>query len=873
MIKFVPHPEIAVCKSEFDPAVHKTWYKYDYAKLFGRISAASEDERGHVSRSVFRALFRDDLWAILFFGMEIPPANHPWLVALCHEIESDGLQRTGTLDIWAREHFKAISINEPVPTPDGWVNHGDLAPGDLVYGPDGSPTKVLARTEVFTNADCYKIGFDDGCSIVCSGDHLWTVERKTRKRIKGVSNGREYREFATIPTKEIFKHQHAPDNRLAIRINSPLFNNKQALPIDPYVLGAWLGDGHSSCGRITVPEEEMVNNVTCCGYKMSAVNKSGSSTVYGISPLLRQLGLINNKRIPQIYQLGSIDQRLSLLQGLMDTDGTVDSRGTATFCNINEVLVGDFFELATGLGLKPSRRTHRTKVNGNNYTFYQVSFQAYKSCPVFRLKRKIDKCKDGTRKARRFIISCEPVESEPVSCIQVDRPDGLYLVGKHLVTTHNSTILTMGLTVKRILNDPECTTAIFSFKKPAADKFLMGIKETLEKPIMLECFPDVLYEKPETQSPSWSIQGGIRVKRGSASRKENTVEAFGLVEGMPTGGHFDHRIYDDVETADLCESPDQMGKCFSRFEMSDNLGTNGGTEMVIGTFYHHSGPLVKIRDKLNIHGAPMYRVNIKPATDNGQADGAPVLLSQERLDKLKTSIHFNTQQLCNPTPSADIRLDFSFLSPIDPSLLPPNRPKFVIIDPAGDASVQDRGKNDSWAMLCLSVEPKMDDLGTSNVFIEDAIVGEMALSEAVDAACQLYMRNGRINILGIEKTANDTTYEHIRNALRAKGRHLQLKKNDADAGNMILLKPAGRAKNRRIEAALQWPLYNSRIFYSTALNSHVLNMIRVEMEKFPFYHVDILDALAYLWDILQLPAYNFTVHSQRKSVDYSGIYL
>jgi hypothetical protein len=282
--------------------------------------------------------------------------------------------------------------------------------------------------------------------------------------------------------------------------------------------------------------------------------------------------------------------------------------------------------------------------------------------------------------------------------------------------------------------------------------------------------------------------------------------------------------------------------------------------------------LVRIRDKKDADGVPMYRMVVKPATDNGQEDGKPVFLTDERLKKLKMSEHFNTQQLCNPTPTTAVRLEYDWIQRIHQSKLPANRIKFMVVDPAGDSSVQDSGKSDRWAMLVLSVEPKMDDLGACNVYLEDMISGQMALNEAIDAACNLYMRNGRIALLGIEKTSNDTTYEHIRNALRAKGRYMQLKENEKSPGNMILLKPGGRAKNRRIEAALQWPLYNSKIFFCDNIEEKYLRMIREEMDKFPFYHVDILDAMAYLWDMLKLPRYLFGLVST-PTVDYSRVFL
>lgn len=414
-----------------------------------------------------------------------------------------------------------------------------------------------------------------------------------------------------------------------------------------------------------------------------------------------------------------------------------------------------------------------------------------------------------------------------------------------------STIQTVAGTIQRILNNPECTTVIFSYKKPAAEKFLDAIRKILEQPFMVWLFPDILYEKPSTESPSWSLQGGIRVKRHNTSRKEHTVEACGLVEGMPTGGHWDHRFYDDCETADLALNPDQLQLCYERFEMSRNLGTEGGTEQIIGTYYSHSGVLVKMGEKRNIHGNPMYELRIIPATDDGTINGKPVFFSQEYLDDKKTDSTFNTQQLCNPTPVTDIKLHYSRFQFIEPRKMPKNRIKFVIIDPAGDDDVQSGVGNDEWAMGCISVEPCIDDLGLSNVYVEEIIADQMGLSAAIDAACTLYMKNGRIAVLGVEKVANDTTYRHIQTALRAAGRYLHLRTKGKRGGNLQLLSPSGRSKNYRIETALTWPLNNARIHLSTALPPEILDKLKNECDKFPFFHVDILDMLAYLYDILK----------------------
>ncbi len=429
-----------------------------------------------------------------------------------------------------------------------------------------------------------------------------------------------------------------------------------------------------------------------------------------------------------------------------------------------------------------------------------------------------------------------------------------------------STILTVGLTVKRIVNNPECTTAIFSYKKPAAEKFLDAIRKVLESKLMVWAFPDILYDNPSSQAPSWSLQGGIRVKRQSTSRKEHTVEAFGLVEGMPTGLHADHRIYDDVETADLAQNPDQLERCYEAFEMSRNLGVDGGTEQIIGTYYSHCGVLVRLGDKKDIHGNKMYDLRIIPATVDGTIHGKPVFFSQEYLDSKKTDSTFYTQQLCNPTPVHDIKLRFEHFKAIKRKDLPNNRIKVMIIYPAGDKDVQSGNKNDRWAMLCLGVDPVMDDLGLSNVYIEDAIVGQMGSAESQDAACSIYMRNGRISMLGVERVGTDSAWLHVKNALAAKGRYLEIKKKGKYGGNLMLLSPAGRAKNTKIQDNLQWPLNNGKLHYVDDIGDDVVSELRTECDKFPFFHVDILDALAYVYDILADPEFVFERADKKRVV-------
>ena len=391
-----------------------------------------------------------------------------------------------------------------------------------------------------------------------------------------------------------------------------------------------------------------------------------------------------------------------------------------------------------------------------------------------------------------------------------------------------SSVRSLALTVKRVVNNPDCCTAIFSFKKDAANAFVRSIKETFERPLMIWAFPEIFYANPDHESPSWSVMNGICVKRKSASRRENTVQGFGLVEGMPIGGHFDHRIDDDIETWDISKSPDQMNLCFNSFEMSFSIGKEGGTELIHGTYYHHNGPLARIRDKMrsgvlgpNGKPVPLYQLVVKPCTHNSTRSGTPVLFSPEYLQKCidKSGKHFDSQYLCNPSPVDDVLLDRTALKPISPEALRTgawkDRFKFMVVDQAGDKDVN-KSRGDMWSIGVVSIVPAAtaltggdDEFGISDVCLEELVCDQMTHSQAIDCIVRMYMRH-LIMQLGVEKVGLSTTEIHVVDALAPKGRKLSVAH-----GNLVLLRPAGRSTEDRVSGALQWPLNNGHLYYST----------------------------------------------------------
>ena len=366
-----------------------------------------------------------------------------------------------------------------------------------------------------------------------------------------------------------------------------------------------------------------------------------------------------------------------------------------------------------------------------------------------------------------------------------------------------STIITVGETIQEILRDPEKTHAIFSFRKTAAEQFLDGIRRTLEKPMLIALFPEILYEKPEVEANRWSLQNGIIVKRKSVSRREPTVAAFGLIEGMPIGGHFDRRIYDDVETADLAKNPDQLNLAYSQYEMSDYLGTDGGTKRVIGTYYHHAGVLVRLGEKTDMEGNLLFTKRIIPGSADGTASGEPIFVSMERWKELQAGEHFNQQILCDPTPTTDRSLPSEQLTPVEPEFIPRNLMKFMLIDPAGDQATQ-KGA-DSWAIGVFGVDRDVDEVGASDIYILDLVIQPYNHSEAIEEAVRMYMRNGIIQTLGVEKVGQSTAEIHIANALKTNNRRISIENK-----SLTILKPQGRKKTDRIIESVQWPLNNGK---------------------------------------------------------------
>lgn len=349
---------------------------------------------------------------------------------------------------------KLLSDDTPIPTPSGWKRHGDLVVGDEVFSETGLVCHVTAVMP-WTDRPLMRVTFEDGSWIDADERHEWVVHtRESRKRT--------HKRPQTLETGQLATRITASNGRsatfnwtvdLPFAIDLPVRN----LSLDPYLLGVWLGDGHSASPNITTSDPEIEAAFNDAGYGTAYRAQKGKAWTFAVDPAngragyvsafrrgLAGLGVLGNKHIPSDYLWSSEGQRLALLQGLMDTDGTASARGRASFTNTNELLARGVLHLARSLGIKARIHERRAKLNGRDMgPVWNVGWQS--RIPVFRLARKLLRIRRApttkTRAHKRLaIVSITPIPGRHSGrCIEVDSSSHLYLAGESMVPTHNST--------------------------------------------------------------------------------------------------------------------------------------------------------------------------------------------------------------------------------------------------------------------------------------------------------------------------------------------------------------------------------------------------------------------------------------------------
>jgi len=368
-------------------------------------------------------------------GLNVSPGLVLPLDAITQSIALLAVRRAG----------KALALDTKVPTPAGWSTMGELRCGDQVFNEQGSPCTVTDVWPVLHNRPCFEITFSDGSVIVADAEHQWLADTKRSRR--WYHNGWANKVCAEIVTTErmaaTLKAAGGRENNYSIPVAAPLRGMPAALPIPPYTLGAWLGDGASATGSITSADPEIIGEIEAEGETVwvipsTAKENHASYRVKHLEPRLGSLGLRWNKHIPLAYLRASEDQRRALLAGLLDTDGYASKRGHIEFCSTKERLAQDVYHLVASLGYKPTLRSKIARFYGKPCgTVWTIGFRSPDK--VFRLPRKVARqIVAGAPSGRRYVVTVNPVPSVPVRCIAVDSPNHLYLIGEACIPTHNS---------------------------------------------------------------------------------------------------------------------------------------------------------------------------------------------------------------------------------------------------------------------------------------------------------------------------------------------------------------------------------------------------------------------------------------------------
>lgn len=338
---------------------------------------------------------------------------------------------------------KALDVNTEIPTTSGWKTIKDINVGDFVFGPNGKPTKVIAKSPLYSNRICYEVCFSDDSSVVCDSEHLWTVEDHH-------SRAKKQNIFQTLTTRTLknnltWRNKEKNIGReWSVDVSEPVEYDKKELPIHPYTLGCWLGDGTSSNSGFTSADAQIIENLNNFGENVVKQNgkKNIAYTIKNLITKLKKINLNNDKHIPDIYLQSSVKDRRLLLAGLLDTDGYCDKRGQIEFCSTNKKLAYDFLELVSSLGYKATISESDAKLYGRVVSKkYRIYFKT--SDDVFLLSRKNKNIHKNTyfNIKRRFIVDIKSCRRRLVQCLVVDNESHLFLVTRNFIPTHNSSVV------------------------------------------------------------------------------------------------------------------------------------------------------------------------------------------------------------------------------------------------------------------------------------------------------------------------------------------------------------------------------------------------------------------------------------------------
>lgn len=484
---------------------------------------------------------------------------------------------------------KALALDTPIPTPTGWSLMGDLAVGDQVFDENGQVCNVTWKSQVFENRPCFEVRTDCGDSVIADRDHEWLVclDRKPRKALVTDQDRGDGRGLSPLANRDdpMSRHKIKETWELAKRrTKRPMIQRATALnlpeadlSVDPYILGVWLGDGDTAGMRITsdVADQTFVRaEFERRGYQTTDQSNHFRFGITGVRDKFVSLGLLNgrSKIIPEQYLRASYNQRLALLQGLVDSDGTVcKKRGCTTYCGVDKALVLQVRELVRSLGVKAGWSVSRAKLNGKDCgESYKVSFYLKDSA---RLPRKAVLTRDQHRTPNTY-IEVTPAANADTVCIEVDSDSHLFLCGRAMTPTHNSTYGSTVAPTWAMGRLPGTQIILASYGSDLAKKHGRKARAITRSPEFKAVF-DCELSKTTSAADEWALTSG------------SEYMSAGILSGI-TGNRAHGIIIDDpIKGRDEADSETIRNKTWDAYQ--DDIKTRlipGGWEVIIQTRWH-----------------------------------------------------------------------------------------------------------------------------------------------------------------------------------------------------------------------------------------------------------------------------------------------
>lgn len=415
--------------------------------------------------------------------LRVQTGVRPWWAQRLALRDGRDIRTVFLVGVTGRQSGKAQPLDEPVLTPSGWRAIGSLNPGDQVIAGDGTPTEVVS-VHPQGEQDIFRLEFDDGAWTRCTNDHLWTVRTRDDRRYMGAKEGRENAAWRVMSLREIraaWGDEPKPSQRVHVPVPAPAPGHDRKLWVHPYLLGVLLGDGclvgsaHLTCAdmetieriRPLIPEGCEIVQRSEIEWDIVA-NRRGGHGSNRLVNYLRAYGLMGvtgaDKFVPEAYLTAPPAARLAVLQGLMDTDGTVGAKGgVCTFDNCSPRLATAVRHLTRSLGGKAPMHTRQPYVRYKGERrpgalSYRVNVRLPNHVP-FLLSRKAARCFRATsRPDQRLLYKVEPAGRAPCVCIAVAHASQTY-VTRDFVVTHN-TWMGVSLVLERAIARPNGATLV-----------------------------------------------------------------------------------------------------------------------------------------------------------------------------------------------------------------------------------------------------------------------------------------------------------------------------------------------------------------------------------------------------------------------------